>query len=371
MTKYLKTTDPFGTGSDNYFPDVPDDDYDPVDPDDELLDETPADVIAMIGFDPRELENDEGEAVTMGGARSPEGGVNIGGDFFPGGQWIPEQSLDKATDEEKQTIAEGGNTKKPDDPVDRAKDLKDKMRVARGKQTQQLLDEIREKGTGWADENVDYADIVTGVRFTLDDMDDDALYDEKLKAMREFVLEQAGVLDQSDDDDAADLDQAFEDDAKPERAVLAKAKKLAVLVLKASNAAPVFAAEVAKEAGASPAVARTALIAATIGDFSIPGVPVGSAVVLALASVKSPGASYRVARNAIQSLMKRGDKTGATAMALSDKDKRKLAVDIAKSAEESGDPDNWFVGYMAALDLGASHEAAMRLADEYLQQESE
>ena len=36
--------------------------------------------------------------------RAPEGGVNIGGTFYPGGQFIPKEVMDKATPEERAAL---------------------------------------------------------------------------------------------------------------------------------------------------------------------------------------------------------------------------------------------------------------------------
>ena len=36
--------------------------------------------------------------------RAPEGGVNIGGTFYPGGQFIPKEVMDKATPEERASL---------------------------------------------------------------------------------------------------------------------------------------------------------------------------------------------------------------------------------------------------------------------------
>ena len=72
--------------------------------------------------------------------------------------------------------------------------------------------------------------------------------------------------------------------------------------MQAGNIGPVLATEIAKEAGVSPAVAKMALAAATIGDFAVPGVPVGSALVGVLASIKDPLAATRVARAVIKRL---------------------------------------------------------------------
>lgn len=74
--------------------------------------------------------------------------------------------------------------------------------------------------------------------------------------------------------------------------------------MKAGNIGPTLAAEVVKEAGCSPSVAKLALAAATIGDFTVPGVPVGSALVGILASIKDPLAASRVARSVIKGMMR-------------------------------------------------------------------
>lgn len=51
--------DPFETGADVHFPDVDwREELDDEDPDDEEI-ETPADVVAVLGFDPREAEEPE------------------------------------------------------------------------------------------------------------------------------------------------------------------------------------------------------------------------------------------------------------------------------------------------------------------------
>lgn len=82
-----------------------------------------------------------------------------------------------------------------------------------------------------------------------------------------------------------------------------RAKRAAANVVKASNAGPTFASMVVEETGASSGVAKMAMAAATVGDFAVPGVPVGSMVVTGLATVKSPTASVRVAKRIIDRLM--------------------------------------------------------------------
>jgi SPP1 gp7 family putative phage head morphogenesis protein len=93
-------------------------------------------------------------------------------------------------------------------------------------------------------------------------------------------------------------------DAIVKEAFSSQAKRQAALAIKASNLGPTLAAEVAKEAGVSPGIAKIAMLAATIGDFTVPGLPVGSAAVTALASIKSPMATTRVARRIILELMR-------------------------------------------------------------------
>jgi len=75
-----------------------------------------------------------------------------------------------------------------------------------------------------------------------------------------------------------------------------KVRKAVGTLLKLSNAMPEFARMVAEEAGAPPKVARLAYIAATLGDFAVPGAPVGSAAVVLAASFKRPTASIAAAK---------------------------------------------------------------------------
>lgn len=61
MAKKVDQTDPFGTGAGTQFLGDPGDwrEYKPEDQGDEDMEETPEDVIEMIGFDPLELEDDD------------------------------------------------------------------------------------------------------------------------------------------------------------------------------------------------------------------------------------------------------------------------------------------------------------------------
>lgn len=53
-------TDPFNTGADTHFLAKTAEEPDGTpDPDDEQLEETPPDVVAILGFDPLELEDNE------------------------------------------------------------------------------------------------------------------------------------------------------------------------------------------------------------------------------------------------------------------------------------------------------------------------
>lgn len=68
-------TDVYGTGMDAHFPPVDpkeQEEFDPVDPDDELLEETPSDVLALLGFHPRELEDEDDDDDTDEPIGNPE-----------------------------------------------------------------------------------------------------------------------------------------------------------------------------------------------------------------------------------------------------------------------------------------------------------
>lgn len=71
---------------------------DDEDYEDQLLEDTPADVVSILGFDPIEFleTQQEKEAIQFGKAdqlRAPIGGIWINGVFYVGGRWIPETDL--------------------------------------------------------------------------------------------------------------------------------------------------------------------------------------------------------------------------------------------------------------------------------------
>jgi hypothetical protein len=76
-----------------------------------------------------------------------------------------------------------------------------------------------------------------------------------------------------------------------------RAVRAAVII---GNTWPMVTEAVVRETGVSPKVARAAMVIATVGDFAIPGVPVASASITALASVATGGrAPYRAAKRGL------------------------------------------------------------------------
>lgn len=107
-----------------------------------------------------------------------------------------------------------------------------------------------------------------------------------------------------------------------------RAKNVAGKAMKVANAAPEFAKQVAIEAGASPGVAKAAFYAATAVDFAVPGVPAGSILVTAIASVKKPTAAYNVAKNLISKYLPK--KAGAKAASAVSKTAKQAVREVSK-----------------------------------------
>jgi len=131
-------------------------------------------------------------------------------------------------------------------------------------------------------------------------------------------------------------------------------------LLNAVNAAPAFASAVAKEAGASPSVARMAYAAATVMDWTTPGVPAGSTAVIALSSLKNPKAAYNVARKAYDKMKSAAVPAKSAKTGVEESMRRAL-----KGAHATRQPEAWMIAYFAALDKGATRESAMQFATAY------
>jgi hypothetical protein len=69
------------------------------------------------------------------------------------------------------------------------------LKLIRTDEATELYDEIRTNGLEWADDNVDWTDWVTGkdAKFTDADFEDDAAYDARWLAIRQFVIESIGI----------------------------------------------------------------------------------------------------------------------------------------------------------------------------------
>lgn len=141
-----------------------------------------------------------------------------------------------------------------------------------------------------------------------------------------------------------------------------RAKKIAGKVLAVANAAPTFAREVAKEAGASDTVANLAYTACTFGDWGVPGVPAASAVVIGLSSIKKPTAVINVAKKRIEAFKKLRKKgyMGTKSENLTDEQKEALMKEILKLSDND---ETWIAVYLTARDE-MSHEDAVTFTQE-------
>lgn len=82
------------------------------------------------------------------------------------------------------------------------------------------------------------------------------------------------------------------------------AYKVAGPLVELSNTLPKVAGAVVDGAGFSPKIAKIAGIVATIGDYSVPGIPAGSIAVATLAHLKNPLASFNATKKGIGALIK-------------------------------------------------------------------
>lgn len=101
---------------------------------------------------------------------------------------------------------------------------------------------------------------------------------------------------------------------QPKRGAARKAIKALQVI---GNSFPTLAGEVVKEAGGGPKTAKAAMVLATVGDLTIPGVPVASAVIIVAATIKNPAAPFRVGKrlvgSAIEKVKARRGKVSASA----------------------------------------------------------
>lgn len=77
-----------------------------------------------------------------------------------------------------------------------------------------------------------------------------------------------------------------------------KAIKIGKTILQLSNAVPTATSLLVREAGYSEPVQKVALAIATIGDWSVPGLPVGSALITALTLASSPTLPFKLMKKA-------------------------------------------------------------------------
>lgn len=72
------------------------------------LDSTVGDLVRAA----RRVMDRRSKPVRLAAAKAPKGGVTIGGTVYAGGQWIPSEVMENATEEEKSAVASGGQDDK-------------------------------------------------------------------------------------------------------------------------------------------------------------------------------------------------------------------------------------------------------------------
>lgn len=93
--------------------------------------------------------------------------------------------------------------------------------------------------------------------------------------------------------------------------------KVADPLIQLSNLFPKVAGAVVEGAGLPPNIAKIASVAATLGDYSVPGIPAGSLTIAVLAHLRNPLASFNATKKGIKNLIKfvkrkyRGVRAGA------------------------------------------------------------
>lgn len=95
-----------------------------------------------------------------------------------------------------------------------------------------------------------------------------------------------------------DVHQVQESDLVKDGQWTDKAIKIGKTILALSNAVPAATSLLVREAGYSEPVQKVALVIATIGDWSVPGLPVGSALVTALTLASSPTLPFKLMKKA-------------------------------------------------------------------------
>jgi hypothetical protein len=150
-------------------------------------------------------------------------------------------------------------------------------------------------------------------------------------------------------------------------------KKIGSAIWKASNVLPSTAQAVINETGVSEQAAKTAYVVAMIGDYSLPGIPAGSAALIVAATIKSPRAPMKAARKAILEALGKDPREVVPASAqefseyqMAEIDKKDVS-EIAQIIESKKDKD-WFIQLLAVAieetgDTSKALKAALRAYD--------
>ena len=135
-------------------------------------------------------------------------------------------------------------------------------------------------------------------------------------------------------------------------------KKAGKLLWKAVNAWPEVAQSVVSETGASPKVAKAAYLVSMMGDYVVPGLPVGSAGVIIAATIKNPVAPIRAARKAID---RAKEQIGKVKKKMAEMDYQTIS-DIAEQIEAKSHPE-YFIQLLAiAIEEGGDPTIALKVA---------
>lgn len=162
--------------------------------------------------------------------------------------------------------------------------------------------------------------------------------------------------------ESGDVHEVTDKDLIKDNKFSAKVVNAGKVALKLVNAMPTASKFLMKEAGYSEKVQNVALAVATIGDWSVPGIPAGSALVSAFAISSNPTMPYKLAKKAVAAAKERLAKMKKPRSSRSaDEDTMMAVAEYLHSAE---DYDTALATFAAALDETGNPQDALELAKE-------
>ena len=133
-------------------------------------------------------------------------------------------------------------------------------------------------------------------------------------------------------------------------------------IWKALNAWPTIAQAVVKETGVSPRVAKAAYVMSMAGDFTVPGLPVGSAAVIVAATIKNPVAPIRAAKKAIQQAKEKLSKVKGGTMGENEGTPGNLEY-VAKSIDSKENKELYIQLLATAMEEVGDLKESIKIAD--------